>query len=1493
MASGLQFVLQNVSPVVAVAATADADHLAALNNLPTIADLLSPFGDSIGSVQTQDSQGHSVTIPNFPVRFRDWRHIDRFTAPTINKVVLEHLRQHGLKRPLFPVIHSKEDAERHYNDDKTGKYTPWYVDYRNCVCNNMDCASHETINHPIATLIVVSTSNPNPVAAAQELASERNSTANIAERIYLDPSTPKFFLLLHDEHAPSVVSPETILSQMRQAFPATYYLSINSVPRTATSPSDPFASVANPPPVVDDIWRRAQQEFNSLTESSVAPLKSSSRLSVSSAKESILSPTNEDGFPLFKDRTDTDATNLFNSGSIDLQAESTLSTHGNYLTPENVKALEDFAAQFVTQKIVKHMETSIQQWNEQVASNRRGLTGRLNRLVGMKYFGGGTKSQAATPAAVVDKTGNTIFPYNAPELIMRRLADYAFMMHDYKLAFGIYDSVRKDFQSNEKYLRYFAGTQEMLGLCMLVGDGVGRGSVETYLETAIAGYQETKVPMYSARAAMLYYEIMRERGYFREAAPLLIRLTGEDSDLRSAMFLEQAAISFLRVTPPMIRKYAFHMILAGHRFSKCGQRAHAYRSYVAALDVYEGREWSLVEDHIHFTLGRQCFHLGEFEAAVRFFLRLLRASRQTATQQSAYLREFLYLYKQYSSRAKAEDLALLPSVPIPEFKASSILVSLMQYHSGQPQQVAKRDEEWDIMENQLYEEGYAKTGGLRGGALPLSFTNRGKTTCAVGEPVFVTLEVYNPMNIPIQINNVSLECCYEDQPTPLSDLVWTAEGTSPEKISYEEFDVHNISEISLDGHEKQRVELRVIPKREGDIKITGIRFTLCGVVPSRYLMPSKPAPVSVPGSQRPVDVGSASLTLSVTSPMPVLDVIFHSFPSTILSGEVVRAVLEINNKGNRGLRNLQLKTSHPTFFCVGASEDVELPPYATSPAAAPYLQESYKLSNLLFDQSTFPISLPSQDPSSATSPLSPNSHDAAPGILAAGTTTLIPLWIRGDKVGKQVFRFLFGYQSEDKRDRIGYRSLRFTLTTVVQPSLRLNAFTRPRGRVLDEFILGIEVENLFSEGNLVLKQITSLSPTWAIQPIDEKLHGTEGPVILEAQQTNFRYFRFTKAIPALNSTKPLENGNSVPEVLTMRAIERLLLGEDPKRLAAPDVDLIVASLAMGTEPALSCDIHPFRSLALTSRLQWRIQHLITQYPGLTHSQLRDLFTLYFTDDIDLAVVWGTPSDPPNSAASPSSPSTSIDPSPARIGHHYILGINLGLQAPLQGLQAGLEPLAVAAKAAAGRALFESTVREKKALITSLLKSKGVGSSGKDVSPLRVVLKSEMEYQWDFNSDKPCLIPITLTICNTSRANAAKFTLQATLPEALDTSINPDARSPTQTSQPTLPSGSGDPPPFFSWLGTTRTTGRLQPEEEKVFTFMANFPSPGTYNVNRWVVHIDIEVPKREIVLRGKGSANQPKADPAATTGEVTIAASYIQSPNVPYWVTIVPSAPLV
>ena len=107
--------------------------------------------------------------------------------------------------------------------------------------------------------------------------------------------------------------------------------------------------------------------------------------------------------------------------------------------------------------------------------------------------------------------------------------------------------------------------------------------------------------------------------------------------------LEQSGHCMLRQSPPQVRKFAFYHIMAGHRYSKCGQRKHAFRCYRLASIFYRDRMWSFADDHIFFSLARQAFHLQNYEGAVEYFAKLFKPeSKQSATNHAAYIREFAY-----------------------------------------------------------------------------------------------------------------------------------------------------------------------------------------------------------------------------------------------------------------------------------------------------------------------------------------------------------------------------------------------------------------------------------------------------------------------------------------------------------------------------------------------------------------------------------------------------------------------------------------------------------------------------------------------------------------------------------------------------------------------------------------------------------------------------------------------------------------------------------
>lgn len=156
------------------------------------------------------------------------------------------------------------------------------------------------------------------------------------------------------------------------------------------------------------------------------------------------------------------------------------------------------------------------------------------------------------------------------------------MFGHYSLAYQAYHSAKRDFAADQAWV-YYAGALEMAALSAFMQGETNRKTIE-YMDDAILTYANScKMPQFATRATLLSAECLKGRGLYGEAAKQLIRMTSEDSDLRSALLLEQAAYCF--IGPKMMRKYAFHAVLAGHRFSKAGQRKHSLRCYQQAYQV--------------------------------------------------------------------------------------------------------------------------------------------------------------------------------------------------------------------------------------------------------------------------------------------------------------------------------------------------------------------------------------------------------------------------------------------------------------------------------------------------------------------------------------------------------------------------------------------------------------------------------------------------------------------------------------------------------------------------------------------------------------------------------------------------------------------------------------------------------------------------------------------------------------------------------------------
>ncbi|KAI9015852.1 ER-golgi trafficking TRAPP I complex 85 kDa subunit-domain-containing protein [Phycomyces nitens] len=1047
---------------------------------------------------------------------------------------------------------------------------------------------HETFDHPVAVLIVISSANPDPMSTIMQLYNPNVPSFTI-DKPYVDPNILRFYVLLHDPQQTTLEQSQIVFDKMKKTFGLhCHLLKLNSRP----PPSDLFEDSIqhmDENNAIRDIWSQLPTSLNieSRLQARTSTLAGPELLSPNSSSFSTpLSPSpsghrrsNSASSNTNSFTAPTHGTNLQN-GPLDMtspledgtrmpthdmhligSAASPAMQYGRCLTVDDVQNTQLMVKELVVQSLVPFMERNVQHWNEQVASARRGITGRVFGA-GRRFFG--TSSRTSSPQSIqsIPATGPntpvgtntlTIFPYAAPEAQMRKLADYAFMLRDFKFAHAIYDNVRRDY-ATEKAYKYHAGTQEMIGVCQLMLNQplTNKLDVDRNFELAVQQYLgRCRSSFHATRTTIMYYELLKARRMWKEVPTALVRMTGEDSDLRSALFLEQAAHCFLRAPSPMVRKYGFHLVMAGHRYGKASQRQHAFRCYKLAAYIVEGQEWSVAKSHIQFALGRQAFHLGQLEDAVKYFTNVLADAKQMPQQQAAHIREFLFIYRQYTTQAGIDPLKeSLPhlSLPVIDDNATHVTLSNTQSNTGDNQ------EEWSTMEIELLEESIAK-GYIAGSkkALAIQQQDDQRPICAVGEPFLVHISLFNPLQVAITLSQLILGCKHRESLQHNTDastesdnepMIYGTQIEGTDMYAFDDFELEKVTEIYLEPLEKRMISLAIIPRREGSIAVKGLHYTFNDLVHTFKPFHKKGKRLHSTREQMmtPVYAVDHTLDIIVTSPMPLLDLAFHGIPETILSGELVQAVLEINNKGNKGMTALRLKSSHPSFICIGNPEEMDKHVYDSKTQT----EEEIQFDNLLFDSSVISVPLPAEG----------GGQSNERGVVSPGKTTLVPLWIRGDRIGKHTFKFLFSYQSEEGNGAIAHRTLRYTVNLQVLPSLKINAFTRPSTTAVNEYILGIEIENLQVAANFQLNQISATSPVWTITPLSIN---TDSPQDIQAKtaipprQTTFAYYKIQK------KTKQADQ-SLCPEAWTSSALEALLNNIE-YREPPPSVDLHVSKLS--------------------------------------------------------------------------------------------------------------------------------------------------------------------------------------------------------------------------------------------------------------------------------------------------------------------------------------------
>lgn len=429
----VNIIRQAFVPHVSVLASEDTDVLVREKGFDTgLWELLRPFGDRIhGKVNIRDSNGASRSFEDFSIRFS--RFGDNIEAPDSTAAPSKPVQVNDGTAPN--TTRSKlqlRDAEavvgRHLQYAEESSHGPSYRDspdplgagadatssyyslFLRRILSGIPLSPHTTFAHPVACVIAISSRNKNPIDELRRLYEETNQGQKRLPP-WVDGEYLRYYVLIHDEEHDDITRSMSLFEQMKRHLGLHCHLLRLRSTQCAETDDDSIVLAGTE-------WITSFEELETIGRSETDD-------------DFVETPT--------------------------------------YIFEPDATAIKTFVREMVTQSIIPTMERNVALWNENVASRRRGLTGRLVTF-SKKWTGFSSSSRSSSSPASGTSSGYEVAGFYRPETqeaTLRKLADFAFMLRDYKLAQSTYDLVRGDFQEAKAW-KHHAAAIEMSVVSQLI-----------------------------------------------------------------------------------------------------------------------------------------------------------------------------------------------------------------------------------------------------------------------------------------------------------------------------------------------------------------------------------------------------------------------------------------------------------------------------------------------------------------------------------------------------------------------------------------------------------------------------------------------------------------------------------------------------------------------------------------------------------------------------------------------------------------------------------------------------------------------------------------------------------------------------------------------------------------------------------------------------------------------------------------------------------------
>ncbi|XP_017768287.1 PREDICTED: trafficking protein particle complex subunit 8 [Nicrophorus vespilloides] len=1050
-----EFIKDTFSPQIGVLCSQNAEEICRKNNLSFI-ELVQPFCKLNSEVRYRDPNGAIVSLRNLKVSM-----LDINAKPPIPAIARKFLNLSVSEAPCpRPFQYNAGDHELTIPSS-----APWFETWRETFFQVQYPADHEFTKHFVACVLVVASSDTNPIDSLHQLSQSLNhmQTVSIAKLPkWFNNNVLRYYVILHETIDTDHIRINDIYESMKGT-----YGNGNCFLMKTNSRSPNVTGEQLPDPWCQFINHNIQSASTMIITPETSPNMSRALTQSLEMGQEVIEDANNilNYHPLSPDGSEEqEIADSISQMKIDEKKSEIPVLHGGCLSTEDVEQIKLFIHDFCTRALLPYIEKQILNLSDMIA-NKKGVSKSLFSAT-KRWF---TPNKPTSNSATI----NTLtYPQDAPELHIRKLGDLYFMFGNYSMAFQAYHSAKRDFMADQAWL-YYAGALEMAALSAFMGNESSRKSFD-YMEESIITYLNTcKMAQFATRATLLSTECLRGQNMHAEAANQLIRMTSEESDLRSALLLEQASYCFLLCTKPnMVRKYAFHMVLAGHRFTKAAQRKHSLRCYKQAYQIYENKGWNLAQDHIYYTIGCLANNLNEHEEAVQSYSKLLTGeSKQSSAQQAKFLKEYLNIHNEL---LKKQNNLLTQVLPLPTVRNETIRILVgpgvplrtpgkvpaIGINLKNQGDLATR-QKWNKLEEMLVQEAQ--------GSLPMIFKplvtlfnmdniNTVNPIAIMGEPIQVAVELENPLQILLNLKDIYLLWQFKDDNNRFA--VNEIMGHNLDHIMKTQI----VKSVVIQANSTEEVILSITPMAVGNVSVKGICYSLISSNAENEIGLRGKQIFNFKGPKQKNNCSDSNFELKIVPSAPCLQISFGEMNSELLRNELQEISVELRNVGSVPLHKVYLATAMPHLLssCEFQSNGTEFLDAASIETTASREREARKnhVSHL---------------------PL-PN------GVLEPGQYYNVFIWLKApETIGPALIDLLIYYENFNSSSIPRYRLIRHMWNLHIQESIRVevNAKQSWNSKNIEQLVLTIKAINLNKIHHAVVTEITLikvalLSQNWIL-----------------------------------------------------------------------------------------------------------------------------------------------------------------------------------------------------------------------------------------------------------------------------------------------------------------------------------------------------------------------------------------------------------------------------